>query len=289
MSWARLLVHVDGDAGSEALVGWALALGRRLSARVELLHVETSGDSEIPLTAEAMSAGALSQLIESLSQASRERAERAGSLYQKLCVEAGLPVCAPDDPPAPGRFRIGFRLVSGREADELARRGRLADAVLVGGPVSPEERYFVPGLEAALFETGRPVLLMPGEVEEGALDAIAIAWDGSREAARAAVAALPLLRAAKEVVVLTADMDWVEAKPSDLAGFLAEHGVTAKTWAFLPDGGPLGEALLKEVGEAGCGFLVMGAYGHSRLREMVMGGVTLSVIEKTTIPVLLMH
>ncbi len=78
-------------------------------------------------------------------------------------------------------------------------------------------------------------------------------------------------------------------KPSALADYLAEHGITARTWAFLPEEGALGERLLGEAEAAGADMLVMGAYGHSRLREMVLGGVTQSVTAKAKIPVFMAH
>ncbi len=177
----------------------------------------------------------------------------------------------------------------GREADEVARRGRLADLVLVAGTSLSEDGSFAPAIEAAIFETGRPLFMVPGPPPEALGRVVAVAWDGTMEAARAVNAALPLLARAENVFVLTADMEKAHAKPSEIAGYLAEHGVAAQTWAFMPGDGPLGEVLLAEAGESRADMLVMGAYGHSRLREMVLGGVTRSVTAKATIPVFMAH
>jgi nucleotide-binding universal stress UspA family protein len=193
----------------------------------------------------------------------------------------------PDAAAEPGAFHVSYRLAEGREADEVAARGRLADLVIVAGASEGQDEGFAPGLEAALFETGGPVLMVPGAVSGDFGKAVAVAWDGTMEAARAARGALPLR--AEAVFVLTADMDKAQAKPSQLASYLAQHGIEAKTWAFRPDGTSLGEALLAEAGEAGADMLVMGAYGHSRLRELVLGGVTRTVTAKAGIPVLMAH
>jgi nucleotide-binding universal stress UspA family protein len=129
----------------------------------------------------------------------------------------------------------------------------------------------------------------PESLPERLGSSLAIAWDGTLGAARAAGAALPLLSRAETVTILTADMVKAGTKPSALADYLAEHGISARTWAFLPEEGALGERLLGEAVAAGADMLVMGAYGHSRLREMVLGGVTQSVTAKATIPVFMAH
>jgi len=287
MTWAKLLADIDGGAGSEAVVGAALRIGQAFAGRVELLHVEESEEQAIPIVAEGMTAGAVGQMLESLSEQREIRAEAAETLYKTLCVDAGLATCEPDDAAVPGRFRVAFRRVVGRESDELARRGRLADLVIVGGPVA--EGGFSQAVETAMFATGRPLLMVPESVSERLGMSLAIAWDGTLGAARAAGAALPLLCRAETVTILTADMEKVGTKPSALADYLAEHGISARTWAFLPEDGALGERLLGEAEAAGVDMLVMGAYGHSRLREMVLGGVTRSVTAKSRIPVLMAH
>ncbi len=287
MTWAKVLANIDGDPGSDAVVRAALQLGQAFAARVELLHIELSEEETIPIVAEGMTAGAVGQMLESLSEQRQMRAETAETLFKELCVDAGLETCAPDDPPVPGRFRVAFRRIAGREADELSRRGRLADLVLVRGPVA--EAGFSQAVETAIFETGRPLLMVPGSLPENFGSGIAIAWDGTLGAARATGAALPLLGRAETVTILTADMEKVGAKPSELADYLAEHAIAARTWAFRPEGGALGERLLDEAAKAGADMLVMGAYGHSRLREMMLGGVTQSVTAKSKIPVFMAH
>ncbi len=287
MTWAKLLADIDGGAGSEAVVGAALQIGQAFAARVELLHVEVSEEQAIPTVAEGMTAGAVGQMLESLKEQREIRAEAAETLYKSLCVDAGLATCEPDDAAVPGRFRVAFRRVVGRESDELARRGRLADLVIVRGPLA--EGGFSQAVETAMFATGRPLLMVPETLPERLGMSLAIAWDGTFGAARAAGAALPLLSRAETVTIVTADMEKAGTKPSELADYLAEHGISARTWAFLPDEGALGERLLGEAETAGADMLVMGAYGHSRLREMVFGGVTRSVTAKSKIPVFMAH
>ena len=182
-----------------------------------------------------------------------------------------------------------FCHVIGREAEEVTRRGRLSDLVLIAKPLAEREGGDPTVLEAAMFETGRALLMVPPDLPEPFADNVAIAWDGSREAARAVAAALPILRRATKVEVMTAQYGSVTAKPSEVAQYLAWHGVEAQTWAFTPGRDPIGKELMIQGAEAGVNLLVMGAYGHSRVREMVLGGATRGVIANAALPVLMAH
>ncbi len=289
MSLAKLLAVIDGGSGSEAALMAALNLGRRFSAQVELLHVEIDADSAVPMVGEGMSGAAVEQLVQSLRAEAEQRRERARGLYEKHCVAAGLNVVDADFVTAPGTFAVCFRHLVDREINQVLHFGRLSDLIVMARPGAEEEGGLSATFDAALFDSGRPVLLVPTTPTRGLGSTVAIAWDRSREATRAVGAALPLLTAAEKVVILTASEPGREAEPSELAAYLALHGVEARTWAFTLGTGSLGDALLAEAGKAVADLLVMGAYGHSRLREMVLGGVTRSILGDAAIPVLLMH
>ncbi len=293
MPLAKLLAVIDGGSGSEAAVVAALDLGQRFSARVELLHVEIDPDSAVPMVGEGMSGAAVEQLVQSLRSESERRRKVARELYEEHCVAAGLNVVEPQAASAPGSFAVCLRSLAGGEVDEVLRFGRLSDLIVVARPSAGEEGGLTTAFDAALFDSGRPVLLVPSAPAAGLGTTVAIAWDRSREAARAVGAALPLLTAAGKVVILTARESGREVggevEPSELAAYLALHGVDARTWAFVPASNSLGGALLDEAGKAGANLLVMGAYGHSRLREMVLGGVTRSILADADMPVFLMH
>lgn len=293
MSLAKLLAVIDGGSGSEAAVTAALDLGRRFSARVELLHVEVDSETAVPLVGEGMSGAAVEQLVRSLRTESERRRKTARDLYDKHCVAAGLNVVEAHAVSAPGSFAVCFRSLVGSEVDEVLRFGRLSDLTVVARPGGEEKGGLTATFDTVLFDSGRPTLLVPGLPATDLGTTIAIAWDRSREAVRAVGAALPLLTAAEKVVILTArelgGEPGSEGEPSELAAYLTLHGVNARTWAFAPGPGSLGGALLEEAGKAEANLLVMGAYGHSRLREMVLGGVTRSILADADMPVFLMH
>lgn len=288
MSIAVILALVDGGAGSKAALEAAVGLGRRFEARVDFLHVEPDAESAVPVMGEGLSGAAVEQIIESIKAEGTRRLEAAKALYEEHCAKAGLPTVEPDDKPEPGKFAVAFRHVVGREAEEIKRRGRLADLIILSRPKAAGEGS-APGFDTALFDSGRPLLLVPSDGSEKIGGCIAIAWDRSREATRAVDAALPFLVEAEKVVILSAREGKAKVEPSQLSWYLAGHGIAAKTWAFTPEGGALGEELLAEAAKAGADLMIMGGYGHSRLRELVLGGATREVLQKAAIPVLMAH
>jgi nucleotide-binding universal stress UspA family protein len=218
-----------------------------------------------------------------------DRLQEARRLYEAHCVAEGLPVVEPDAAPGPGGFAVCFRHVVDREIDQVLRHGRLSDLLVMARPGGEDEAGLSATFDAALFDSCRPVLLVPARPMTSYGATIAIAWDRSREAARAVAAGLPLLAKADKIVILTAREAGSDTEPSELASYLALHGIEARTWAFTPGPGSLSEALLAEAEKAEADLVVMGAYGHSRLREMVLGGVTHGVLADAVIPVLMVH
>jgi len=290
MSIMKVLALIDGGSGSEPALRAGLAVGRTFGAHVELLHVKPSPEASIPLVSDGMTAAAIEQILQAAEQAADERAHEAHALFERLCqgeeaATLGSPsVIGADQAPAAGGFSVAWRQETGRVDQALARRGRLADLVVV--PRESGARGLGIEVETALFDTGRPLLLAPPAFGNALGDGVAIAWNGSVEAARAVSAALAFLGRAKRVAVLTAGAG---ADPADLVAYLAAHGIAAEPQALEAEGSDLAAQLQQAARAAGCDLLVMGAYGHSRLRELVLGGVTDSILRSAELPVLMAH
>jgi nucleotide-binding universal stress UspA family protein len=148
----------------------------------------------------------------------------------------------------------------------------------------------VPIVEEVLFESGRPLIILPTSHDVAcALGHIIVAWDGSRPATRALHDALPILREATAVDILTVTKE----KPldrllgSDVVDHLKSHGISAKYEEVRFGGKPVGEQIMREAMHRGAGLLVMGAYGHSRMRQIVFGGATRTVLRDPWLPVLI--
>ena len=176
-------------------------------------------------------------------------------------------------------------------SDHLPARGRTSDLNIIGLP-----RRNIEGrsrVEAWLFGTGRPCLLHPDDRElPFSLESVVIAWDLSKSAARAVGDAIPMLKRAKAVHVLTVrgEKDIPFADPAvPLIDYLAAHDITAATREVETQDRHVGAAILGNAAETMADLLVMGAFGHSRLREFVLGGATKKVLDAATVPLLMAH
>ena len=197
---------------------------------------------------------------------------------------------------AVGVDEIESRVVDDDAAGGIALQARYADLTVIG-QFDPSEP--VPGLmsnfpEHVILHSGRPVLVVPYTGSfVGTFRKAAIAWDGGMAASRAISGALPLLAAADavDILVFNPQLDREahgEEPGADLALFLARHGVKANVHAHRSDI-DAGNALLSAAADLGADLLVMGAYGHARFREVVLGGVTRTVLSSMTVPVLMAH
>ncbi len=176
----------------------------------------------------------------------------------------------------------------------VIRNAILTDLAVVGQDDPDHEQPFRAALiEALLFQAGVPTLLVPySGAREFNADKAVIAWNGSAQAARAVRAAMPLLAMSKSVLVAIVDEGAPpsdEAQGADVGAYLARHGlkVEVRTVANAHEGA--GRALLNLAVDEEASWLVMGAYGHSRIRQFLLGGVTRSVLANATIPVLMAH
>ncbi len=179
------------------------------------------------------------------------------------------------------------------EAEVVARAARTRDVTLV--PIGPAVLADRDLAETVLFGSGRPILVYPETAEITAGDSftsVAVAWDGGRPAARAVADALPLLRSAGEVRIFTALGDKpqaVKGTAQDLVRHLQTHGIAAHVDERLDHDRSIGGRFCDYVAEAKPDLLVMGGYGHARLREFALGGATDAVLKAPPCPVLLSH
>jgi nucleotide-binding universal stress UspA family protein len=190
---------------------------------------------------------------------------------------------------------FGFDVVDSKHSqisEDVIDAARSVDLVVM----VPAQADGTSGIEADLAErvamqAGRPLLLLPPAQSAGLqLDIIAVAWNGGREAARATFDALPLLSQAKKVWLIGADDTKRDLEPeADIATTLSRHKVKIEIAHVASGGANTGEVLMREALDRGAGLLVMGAYGHSRLSELVFGGTTRHVLRNLTMPVLVSH
>jgi nucleotide-binding universal stress UspA family protein len=177
--------------------------------------------------------------------------------------------------------------------DLFGRIARRFDIAVVGQARQEQGASEELTIEGALFGSGRPLIVVPHTHKQGLkLDRIIICWDGSRPAARAIADSLPFLQRAKsiDIVVVTGERDKSgEITGTNMRRHLARHGITVEIKHITRGGAGVQNAILAHASETGADFMVLGGYGHSRLREFILGGVTRSILRSMTVPVLMSH
>lgn len=174
------------------------------------------------------------------------------------------------------------------DTDQLARHARLFDLSIVPVYGHPDTRWIAEGM---LFSSGRPMLLLPERANQG-WSSIIIAWDGSRAAARALADSLPLCQKAREVRLLTITGDKPlpdDLSPETAADHLTHHGVSCAVARVEAGGRNAGSVLLEQASRVEADLLVMGGFGHARLREFILGGATDTILQDADLPVFLSH
>jgi len=181
-----------------------------------------------------------------------------------------------------------FLDVTGHRDDVVAAHAQLSDIIVFGEATSGIAGGST--LEAAMMSAGRPVLIAPKAAVASIGGTVAIGWDDSPVAAHAATAAIPFLGKAEKVVIFSIGGKELDPMPAVmLADYLALHGVEADVHLVDAQGRPVGSVLLEQAEKAGADLLVVGGYGHSRLREFILGGATQHIRSHATIPVLMAH
>lgn len=283
-----ILLPATGTPADAAVFQTALAAGRLFDAHLIALHVRRDIQRDIAAMASADMglATGLQDVIDRMEQDADRLAEAAQSGWRDFCASNGI---AEASRPGTAGMTAEWRMEVGDQGDWLAEQGRTSDLIVVGR--TGDGRIGSDGeIESALMHTGKPVLLVAGSPDSLA-GTVGIAWKDTREAAGAIAAALPFIRRGQRVIVFTvAEPDDDEDKSVErLVGALRWHNPNTEAKTIRPDGRSSVDALLGSATEAGCGLLVMGGYGHTRLREAVFGGFTRSVLEHAPLPVLIAH
>jgi nucleotide-binding universal stress UspA family protein len=283
-----ILVPATGTEGDAAVFASALAAARPFAAHLDFLHVRIDATAmAVSMATDGGGAAMIGGLVEQLDAEADQREQRAKEMFDGFCRREGLALKeAPDGQPG---LSAQWLRDSGGEADKIAEYGRCADLIVIGRPAGADG-VAMETVEGALIESGRPLFVPPAAPLAALPGAVAIAWNGTREAARAVGAAMPFLGIAREIVILTvAEEERVSGEAAArLMAALRWHGVPVSTRHLDPAPPGAADTLLAAAAEQGA-LLVMGGYGHSRLREWIFGGFTRRVLQGAEVPVLMAH
>ena len=275
MALKDILVVVDDSKSAAGRVAYAAALAARHDAHLTGLIV--IGGPDVPAYVMAQLPAEARQIR--IDEAKRNAAA-ARAAFEQAAGKAGL------------ASRSEWMEQEGVATEKVAMLGRYTD-LIVAGQTDPEESP-VGKVEIAelVLASGRPVLVVPYAFrQQGLGEHVLIAWNGSREAARAVADAMPIVEAAKRISVLAVDppRDLGYEPGADIARHIARHGISVEVSHEATHGLDPADALLNRVSDLSIDMVVMGAYGRSRFRELVLGGVTRHILQHMTVPVLMAH
>lgn len=256
---------------------YAVALGEALEA-----HVAGVAFAYEPVIPGAVMGGIPPEFIEAQRTEADKRAKEAVARFEAAAKRAGLSA----------ESRVISASVSAA-ADQFARIGRRFDLVVVG-QADPDQGIQDEVVdETALFESGRPVVYVPFIQKGGVrLDRVMVCWDGGRAATRAVADSMPLLKKAKQVeivMIASKSAKGDEIAGADLGQHLARHGLKVDVKRITSPDIDVASTILSYAADSSADMIVMGGYGHSRLREFILGGATRGILESMTVPVLMSH
>jgi nucleotide-binding universal stress UspA family protein len=278
MAYKTILVHCDASPKVAQRLAIAVELAKRYAAHLVGVHIQE------PFTAPAMFDGmaTMDKVFAAFEETAKANLATAKAAFLKSVKG--------------GELLVEWRSEEGFADARLAVHARYADLTVLG-QADPGASSFVPLdlPETMALSTGRPILVVPhiGAPAEAA-KTVMLCWNASRESARAASDALPLLRAAEKVIVLCVDprssTHGHGAEPgADVATWLSRHGVKVTVQRDVAADADVGSVILSRAADHDVDLIVMGLYGHSRLREMMLGGASRTLLASMTVPVLVSH
>jgi len=295
MSIKRILVPLPGSAGHTGQIETALSAAKALGAHVQALFIsQPPPDTRSGVTRGGLSVTEMGRTVTAASvnwyAEERERNTRdAREVFAQACAVVGTPMLsANDEPDSP--LAASWREAEGSYVKIAVQRAAAFDLMVAASATVMESLMAI--AEQSLLQTRRPVLLAPARLQSDLTDSVMIAWDESPECWHAVSAAIPFMQLAKSVQVISVDRDTSnrQASQAEVLAYLRCHGIGATAQVVAPELRSVGDTLLAAGAEHEAGLLIMGAYSHSRLREMLLGGATRHILKNASArPVLLAH
>jgi nucleotide-binding universal stress UspA family protein len=275
-----ILIPTEDHDAMVSVLETACLIARRFDSYMEGLAVRPSAANFVAV--EPVS----SLTIPSADENDAEIARQARTQFETFMQTHGVPHAEREQ----ATCSYGWLRPAAEDDAFIGSYGRVFDLIVLGRPGrTPQDPRMSP-LEAALFESGRPVLIAPPTAPSRLGQNVLVAWNGSTEQARTIAFAMPVLRTATEVTVLTVEGGTTPGPTGEEAArHLRMNGIKAAAITVSPGTRSTGEAILDRAKSLGCDLLVKGAYTQSRLRQMIFGGATRHILANATLPVLMAH
>jgi nucleotide-binding universal stress UspA family protein len=278
------LLAVIGDGSAGPVLEASLKVAKRFNSHIVGLHSLTT-EYAVVFGGE-MGFSISSEVDRTLEREGHERRDQARRLFRDFMTQQGVPLGPAADHAGPS---ASWREEDGRQNAVVGMIGRVYDLIVVE---QPEKLASIAEatLEDALFESGRPVMMVPKVAPAAIGECVAVAWNGSTETATTVALAMPFLDQAKEIVVVAVGPQHMpEPGPTgdELARTLERHGHKVSLRTAFGRQKPQGESFLQEAVAAGADLMLKGAYTQSRIRQMIFGGATRHIIMESKIPVVM--
>jgi nucleotide-binding universal stress UspA family protein len=286
MTIGKILAPLTGGTRDATVLASAFAAAKPFNAHVIALFVRPDPAQAMPFFGEGMSGPLVEEIVDVAKDAADKAAEAARKSLRLAADAANVLVL--DAPAKKDTPSVSFRDEQGNFADCVVDAARLADLVVFGPLAVGDKPGLTEAFEATLLETGRPVLLTAQVPPQNFARSVAVAWDATSASAHALTASLPYLEKAEAIEVLAVKRDR-EIPTDEIVEYLSLQGLKCTCRLIEAGAKPVGEVLLEAASNAGAGLLVMGGYGHSRIHQLFMGGVTKHVVSHASMPLFLVH
>jgi nucleotide-binding universal stress UspA family protein len=285
MSIKTILIPFNGDERELAAADIACIIGTWFSSHLYFLHVSES-ISNIPFANVGLVNASTEVMVDKVVQMNKEKNIKAQKAFKECTSRNRVRVVEANDLP---HHYVGafYENIAGEIDNIVALEGKFNDLIVLGASEGEESSVV---LTSAIFQTGKPLIFVPQHDRDLILENIVIAWKDSVQAARAVQQSIPLLKRAESIYIVTVkEHNNVSHKSAEkLAIYLNMHGIIT-TIIAIEEKDATGVTLKNKVEELRADMLVMGAFSHGRMRELVMGGITKFMLENSTIPLFLSH
>lgn len=285
----KILLPLVSTSNAEAALIRGYNFARRFGAHLAVLHVRPDGRDIAPLAGEGLSGAMVEELMRTAEHESSRHAHEVRAMFERfVAAHPDIEVISPRSSFPWDKPSISFNILNGAESEIVPFHARLSDFTLVPHPDSGAEVSSSETLHAVLFDSGRPVVIAPRTPVEGMIKRVCIGWNGTAESSSALRGALAWAHTAEAVRVLHCE-DYQRRGPKarEVIDYLSFHGIKAEAVEFPAIDRDVGKGLLAACHEFKADMLAMGAYSHSRLRQLILGGVTRYTLEHADLTVLM--
>jgi len=286
MSYRKILVPLNGGARDAHVLKAAFDVAKAFGGHVAGVYVKPDPAEVLPYLGEGVSAGVIQEIMDAAGEVAKRSADSARAALERAAKTAGASV----QMPAQAGIGGSFHLRQGLTENVIAEEARLSDLVVFDSPAESQDAAMRATLEAALLNGRKPLLVVPRGAGSVVGKKVAVGWNGGAAAAYAVSAAIPLMKRAEAIEILSVAQGPIDTASMDqLRDYLRLNGLNPVEHGINPGSQGTAVALVEGAQGSGAGVLVIGGYGHSRLRELVLGGVTRHVLGHVTMPVFMAH